>query len=77
MLKMVVSRVGFVGVTELPSVILLYEGFAPSPLMLMVKPEADVITPLRSKMHVPSRYSVIPGMVAVNTVSVDVESTSP
>jgi hypothetical protein len=43
--------------------------------MLTVNPDAEVTTPLRSQKLTPSRYSVMPGTVAVNTVAVLVAST--
>ena len=69
MLNIVVSAVA--------EAILLYECFAPSPFMLRVKPSAEVTTPFFNIMARPSKYSVIPGMVAVNAVEVEVESTLP
>jgi hypothetical protein len=77
MLNIVVSLVGFVGVISLPVDILLYTGFAPSPLMLMVKPEAEVTTPFLSNTVTPSYSEVIPDTVAVNAVAVEVLSHLP
>ena len=54
MLKMVVSRVGFVGVMSLPVARLLYTGLPPSPFTLSTKPEAEVTMPLCSITATPS-----------------------